>query len=90
MDFVTLYKTTSTTKTIFTFCKKQHNKIKLLVWEDNGIRIYSLEKLNTCYIEQLKLRHQKKFSASCERMGKHQISLDDDFYDAFNEAEVLC
>ena len=52
-------------------------------------KIKSLEKLNTWYIEQLKLRQQKKFGASSEKMDKDQISLDDVFSDVFNEAEVL-
>lgn len=48
-------------------------------------QIQSLEKLNSWYIEQLKLKAKEKFGASSEKADANQISL----FDLFNEAEVL-
>ena len=61
-------------------------KSKLKAQEE---KLASLEKLNQWYIEQLKLRQQKKFGASSEKAGQDQISIADVFFDLFNEAEVL-
>ena len=55
----------------------------------NEEKLASLEKLNKWYIEQLKLRQQKKFGASSEKADQDQISIADAFSDLFNEAEVL-
>lgn len=52
-------------------------------------KIASLEELNAWYIEQFKLRQQKKFGASSEKADQDQISIADAFSDLFNEAEVL-
>lgn len=48
-------------------------------------QIKSLEKLNSWYIEQLKLKAREKFGASSEKADVNQISL----FDLFNEAETL-
>lgn len=48
-------------------------------------KIKSLEKLNSWYIEQLKLKAKEKFGASSEKADANQISL----FDLFNEAETL-
>lgn len=45
----------------------------------------SLEKLNSWYIEQLKLRQKEKFGVSSEKCDENQLSL----FDLFNEAETL-
>lgn len=71
--------------------KEQEEKIAL---QDKEIaqkkeKLASLEKLNQWYIEQLKLRQQKKFGASSEKAAQDQISIVDAFSDLFNEAEVL-
>ena len=52
-------------------------------------KLASLEKLNQWYIEQLKLRQQKKFGASSEKADQDQMAIADVFSDLFNEAEVL-
>ena len=48
-------------------------------------KIVSLEKLNSWYIDQLKLRQKEKFGASSEKYNENQLSL----FDLFNEAETL-
>lgn len=48
-------------------------------------KIQSLEKMNSWYIEQLKLKAREKFGASSEKVDSNQISL----FDLFNEAETL-
>lgn len=48
-------------------------------------KIQSLQKLNSWYIEQLKLKVREKFGASSEKADSNQISL----FDLFNEAETL-
>lgn len=48
-------------------------------------KIQSLEKLNSWYIEQLKLKAREKFGASSKKADANQISL----FDLFNEAETL-
>lgn len=48
-------------------------------------KIISLEKLNSWYIEQLKLRQKEKFGASSEKCDDNQLTL----FDLFNEAETL-
>lgn len=45
----------------------------------------SLEKLNSWYVEQLKLRQKEKFGASSEKCDENQLTL----FDLFNEAETL-
>ncbi|MFV0343165.1 MAG: IS66 family transposase, partial [Anaerocolumna sp.] len=48
-------------------------------------KIASLEKLNSWYIEQLKLRQKEKFGKSSEKCDENQLTL----FDLFNEAETL-
>ena len=48
-------------------------------------KIQSLEKMNSWYIEQLKLKAKEKFGASSEKVNSDQLSL----FDMFNEAETL-
>lgn len=48
-------------------------------------KIQSLEKLNSWYIEQLKLKLKEKFGVSSEKVNTNQISL----FDMFNEAETI-
>lgn len=71
--------------------KEQEEKIALQEKEivQKKEKLASLEKLNAWYIEQLKLRQQKKFGASSEKADQNQISIIDAFSDLFNEAEVL-
>jgi len=71
--------------------KEQEEKIALQEKEiaQKKEKLASLEKLNAWYIEQLKLRQQKKFGASSEKADQNQISIADAFSDLFNEAEVL-
>ena len=71
--------------------KEQAEKISLQEKEiaKNEEKLASLEKLNHWYIEQLKLRQQKKFGVSSEKADQDQISIADAFSDLFNEAEVL-
>ena len=71
--------------------KEQAEKIALQEKEiaKNEEKLASLEKLNQWYIEQFKLRQQKKFGASSEKANQDQISIADAFSDLFNEAEVL-
>lgn len=71
--------------------KEQEKKIALQEKEiaQKQEKLASLEKLNAWYIEQLKLRQQKKFGASSEKADANQIAIADAFSDLFNEAEVL-
>ena len=71
--------------------KEQEKKIALQEKEiaQKKEKLASLEKLNKWYIEQLKLRQQKKFGVSSEKADQNQVSIADAFSDLFNEAEVL-
>ena len=71
--------------------KEQEEKIALQEKEiaQKKEKLASLEKLNAWYIEQLKLRQQKKFGVSSEKADSNQIAIVDAFSDLFNEAEVL-
>ncbi|WP_054742659.1 hypothetical protein [Cellulosilyticum ruminicola] len=67
--------------------KEQEEKIALQEKEiaQKKEKLASLEKLNAWYIEQLKLRQQKKFGVSSEKADSNQIAIADAFSDLFNE-----
>lgn len=60
--------------------EKQDKELK-----EKDEKIQSLEKMNSWYIEQLKLKAKEKFGASSEKVDSDQLSL----FDLFNEAETL-
>ncbi len=55
------------------------------VLKEKEVQIAKLEKLQSWYIEQLKLRQKEKFGKSSEQLDESQLSL----FDLFNEAEEL-
>ena len=61
------------------------NLIEKLQAENEALKskITSLEKLNTWYLEQLKLRQKEKFGSSSEKAEENQLSLSDVFSDLF-------
>ena len=63
------------------------NKIQALeaTVKNQEEKIARLEKLESWYIEQLKLRQKEKFGKSSEQIDENQITL----FDLFNEAEEL-
>ena len=64
---------------------KSQLELKNTVIKDKEEQIKSLEKLNSWYVEQLKLRQKEKFGKSSEKADANQLSL----FDLFNEAETL-
>lgn len=60
--------------------EKQDQELK-----EKDEKIQSLEKMNSWYIEQLKLKAKEKFGVSSEKVDSNQLSL----FDLFNEAETL-
>ena len=64
--------------------KAEIESLKSVIRKNNET-IQSLQKLNSWYEEQLKLRAKEKFGRSSEKACDGQISL----FDLFNEAEAL-